>query len=76
MIELLYGEQINREPNSYTVSFSYTRVARRLRMAPQRLLETMEWLQSQGLILDQHKQGKTVRAILRAPKGMEGTTDE
>lgn len=45
-------------------------------MAPQRLLETMEWLQSQGLILDQHKQGKTVRAILRAPKGMEGTTDE
>ena len=67
MIELLYGEDIQRD--GLVVSFSLSRVARRLRLRPQRLWETIEWLGSQGLIFEAQKQRRLVRCRLKRPKG-------
>lgn len=67
MIELLYGEDIQRD--GFSISFSLTRVARRLRLRPQRLWDTLEWLSTQGLIKELQKQRRLVRCTLKRPKG-------
>ena len=67
ILELFYGsDHITRDNGTITLQVS--KMARKLHVRPVRLVETLEWMEKYGIILDLMFSRKNARLTLKEPR--------
>ena len=67
IVELFYGSE-HLERKSGVITLDVSKMARKLHVRPVRLVETLEWMQSYGIILDLSFSRKKARLVLKEPQ--------